>query len=89
MPTQIAAIPVHQFDPNQPNCTYDCLGDGWLLHSSDGKYVFVGDSGDVIDTASSRVVGHITNLYNSRIFIEVDWSNGVPTFTTTRSGIGR
>ena len=89
MPTQIAAIPVHQFDPNQPNCTYDCLGDGWLLHSSDGKYVFVGDSGDVIDTASSRVVAHITNLYNSRVFIEADWSNGVPTFTTTRSGIGR
>src|SRR2546429_5293517 len=31
-------------------CAYDCLGDGWLHHSLDGRYVFVGDSGDVIDT---------------------------------------
>jgi hypothetical protein len=88
-PTQIAAIPVHAFDPNQPNCSYDCLGDGWLLHSSDGKYVFVGDSGDVIDTTTQTVVANIPNLYNSRIFIEGDWTNSAPSFTTSRVGVGR
>jgi hypothetical protein len=87
-PRQVAAIPVTPFDPNQPNCTYDCLGDGWLLHSSDGNYVFVGDSGDIINTVSRSVIGHIQSLYNTRVFIEIDWQNGVPTFTTTRSGLG-
>ena len=35
-------------------CRYDCLRDGWLLHSLSGRYVFVGDSGDVIRTGSRR-----------------------------------
>jgi DNA-binding beta-propeller fold protein YncE len=87
-PVQIAAIPVHSFNPNQAPCTYDCLGDGWLLHSSDGHYVFVGDSGDVIDTTTRSVVAHINQLYQTRVFIEIDWNNGTPTYTTTRSGIG-
>lgn len=87
-PKQIADIKVHPFNPNQSPCTYDCLGDGWLLHSSSGKYVFVGDSGDIIDTSSRSVVTNLSTLYNSRIFIEIDWQNGVPSFTTTRSGLG-
>lgn len=87
-PVQIAAIPVHAFNPNQSPCSYDCLGDGWLLHSSDGHYVFVGDSGDVIDTTTRTVAAHINQLYQTRVFIEIDWNNGTPTHTTTRSGMG-
>jgi DNA-binding beta-propeller fold protein YncE len=88
-PTQIATVPVHQFNMDQTPCTYDCLGDGWLLHSSDGRYVFVGDSGDVIDTSTQKVVANIPQLYQTRIYLEIDWSGGTPNFTTTRSGMGR
>jgi DNA-binding beta-propeller fold protein YncE len=88
-PAQIATIPVHAFNPNQSPCTYDCLGDGWLLHSSDGRYVFVGDSGDIIDTAARRVVAHLAQLYNTRVYLEIDLTNGAPSFTTTRYGLGR
>jgi hypothetical protein len=88
-PTQINWIPVHAFNGNQTPCSYDCLGDGWLLHSSDGRYVFVGDSGDVIDTATRTVVAHLNQLYNTRVYLEIDWSGGAPSFTTTRYGLGR
>ncbi len=88
-PTQVATIPVHTFNPSQSPCAYDCVGDGWLLHSSDGRYVFVGDSGDVIDTSTRRVVANIPQLYQTRVYVEVEWSGGVPTATSTRSGLGR
>jgi len=34
-------------------------------------------------------VGNLPPLRNTRQLIEVDWMNGVPTFTTTRFGLGR
>ncbi len=88
VPQQIADIPVHPFNQNQANCAYDCLGDGWLLHSTDGKYVFVGDTGDVIDTTARKSIANLNALFNSRVYIEIDWKNGIPTSTTTRSGLG-
>ena len=33
--------------------------DGWLLHSRDGRYVYVGRAGDVIDTATHEVVSYL------------------------------
>lgn len=75
---------------NESPCAYDCLRDGWLQLSSDGKYLFVGDSGDVIDTAARNVVAHLSALQNSRHGLtEVDWTNGVPSFTTTPFSVGR
>ena len=71
----------------ESGCAYDCDKDGWVLHSRDGRYVYVGDSGDVIDTQTRQVTGHVPALQNSRHgFIEVDWSNGAPTRTTTHFG---
>jgi len=87
-PVQLAAIPVHAFNPSQSPCSYDCLGDGWVLHSSDGRYVFVGDSGDVINTSTRTVVAHLNQLYETRVYLEIDSQNGSPTFATTRSGLG-
>ena len=48
----------------------------------------MGDAGDVIDTASRKVVANLDPLYNSRKMLEIDWQNGVPIFTTSRQGMG-
>jgi DNA-binding beta-propeller fold protein YncE len=69
-------------------CLYDCARDGWLLHSLDGRYVYVGDSGDVIDSASHSPVTMLPALRNTRVFLEVDWRAGAPVATTTRTGRG-
>ncbi len=72
----------------EQGCTYDCDKVGWVLHSRNGRYVFVGDSGDVIDTSTRSIVKNIDTLSNTRKFLEIDWQNGRPSFTTTRSGLG-
>jgi hypothetical protein len=59
-----------------------------VQHSRDGRYVFVGDAGDVFDTTTRRSVINLDPLYNSRIHLEIDWQNGVPIDTTTRQGLG-
>jgi len=46
----------------------------WLNLSRDGRYLFVGDSGDVIDTTTRRTVATIGAMTSSRYNIEVDWS---------------
>jgi DNA-binding beta-propeller fold protein YncE len=69
-------------------CLYDCTRDGWLLHSRDGRYVYVGDSGDVIDAIHHRPILELPALHNTRVFLEIDWQNGTPAATTTRSGLG-
>jgi hypothetical protein len=70
-------------------CSLDCNREGWVLHSQDGRFVFVGDSGDVIDVATHAVGAYLPALHDSRIYAEIDWQSGVPTFTTTRYGLGR
>jgi Fibronectin type III domain len=88
-PTQVANIKLtRQMTGTQVGCTYDCLREGWLQHSLDGRYLYVGDSGDVIDTKTRQSIANLEPLYNSRVFLEVDWSGGVPVATSTRSGVG-
>jgi len=87
-PIQIADIPLAPMTGTQAGCSYDCLREGWLQHSLDGRYVYVGDSGDVIDTATRKSVATLTPLANSRVEIEIDWSGGVPIATSSRSGLG-
>lgn len=50
----------------------------WLEHSLDGRCVFVGDSGDVIDTISRRVVAYLPELNATTKFVEIDWREGRP-----------
>jgi hypothetical protein len=72
---------------NESPCAYDCLKDGWLLHSRDGRYVYVGDSGDVIDTKTQQIATNLAPLQNCRHgYIEMEWSGGVTTGTTTHFG---
>ena len=88
-PRQVADIRLSRsMHHNESPCAYDCLADGWLQHSADGRFVYVGDAGDVIDTASRKVVANLDTLYNSRKMLEIDWQNGVPIFTTSRQGMG-
>ncbi len=69
-------------------CSYDCTRDGWLQHSRDGRYVYVGDAGDVIDTRTFRIVAHLQPLRESRKMLEIDWRNGRPVASTSRQGLG-
>jgi DNA-binding beta-propeller fold protein YncE len=87
-PVQVADIKVTSMAGNESNCAYDCLKDGWLQHSRDGRFVYVGDSGDVIDTATRKSVITLPALSNTRKMLEIDWQNGVPILTTSRSGLG-
>ena len=88
-PRQVADIRLpHPFTGSEQGCAADCLREGWLLHSRSGCYVYVGDSGDVISTATRRAVAFLQPLRDTRKFLEIDWRGGKPVSTTTRSGLG-
>jgi hypothetical protein len=53
---------------------------GSLLASSDGRYLYVGDAGDVIDVAKREQLLNLEALHQSRLMIEVDWVAGKPVF---------
>ncbi len=53
---------------------------GWLQHSADGRYVYVGDSGDVIDATKREEIANLEALHQSRLLLEVDWVDGRPEF---------
>jgi len=61
-------------------CAGACRRLGSLQHSSDGRYVYVGDSGDVISTADYEVVANLAALHNSRVAMEVVFSDGRPLY---------
>jgi hypothetical protein len=87
-PRSIASIPVAGWSGKESPCAYDCGQDGWLQHSLDGRFVYVGDSGEVIETATRRAQTTLSPLANTRKFIEIDWRGGAPVATSTRSGVG-
>jgi hypothetical protein len=69
-------------------CAYDCARDGWIQHSRSGRFVYVGDSGDVFSASTYRPVAYLPAMRESRKHIEIDWRDGVPVDTTSRSGLG-
>jgi sugar lactone lactonase YvrE len=88
-PAHIATVPVEGLEGSEQGCAYDCGRDGWVQHTLDGRYVFVGDGGVVIETATHSVVARIGNLLNTRKFIEIDWAAGRPVASSSREGVGR
>jgi Ig-like domain-containing protein len=76
------------FTGNQSPCLYDCGREGWIRHTRDGQYVLVGDSGNAINTSTRQVIATLPQLFNTRMFVEIDWQNGSPISTTTRQGMG-
>lgn len=59
-------------------CSRDCRRVGSLLLSEGGRYLYVGDSGDVIDTRTEEAVTNLEALHNSRVLLLVDWIDGRP-----------
>jgi hypothetical protein len=53
---------------------------GSLLGGSDGRYLYVGDAGDVIDVTRREQLLNLEAMHQSRLMIEVDWIDGKPTF---------
>ena len=61
-------------------CERACGRIGFLQHSADGRFVYVGDAGDVIDTRTREIVANLEALHNSRVQLEVDWVGGKAVF---------
>ena len=88
-PTKLADIQlVNAMSGNESGCAYDCLKDGWIHHSLDGRFVYVGDAGDVINTSTRTTVATLPALKNTRKMLEIDWQNGRPIATSSRTGVG-
>jgi hypothetical protein len=87
-PIPLGVIPVSGLSGKESPCGYDCGRDGWLQHSLDGRFVYVGDSGEVIDTATRTVLTTLATLANTRKSLEIDWAGGVPIATSGRLGVG-
>ncbi len=88
-PRLLANIPLsHSMSGEESPCSYDCARDGWIQHSRDGRFVYIGDSGDVIDAHTFRRIAFLPALRDSRKMIEIDWRGGVPVATTSRQGLG-
>ena len=47
---------------------------GWLKLSRDGRYLFAGDAGNVMNTQTRTAVGTMGALLDSRHNIEIDWA---------------
>jgi len=65
-------------------CPRACGRIGSLRHSADGRFVYVGDAGDVIDTRTREIVANVEALHNSRTQLEVDWVRGKAVFAGPR-----
>jgi hypothetical protein len=63
-----------------PCASHRCARLGWLQHSADGRYVYVGDAGDVIDATKREEISNLEALHQSRLLLEVDWVDGRPEF---------
>jgi hypothetical protein len=88
-PSQIAAVPVAGLGTgSEAGCKYDCTYGGWVQLSRDGRFLFVGDSGEVIETATRKVITTLSTLAQTKKSIEVDWQGGVPIATSGRTGVG-
>jgi hypothetical protein len=90
-PKQVADIALNgKLSGDESGCVYDCLKDGWLHHSRSGRFVFVGDSGDVIDTSLRKTITTLPAMANTRKEIEIDMQNGRTVWAmNNRSSIGR
>jgi hypothetical protein len=83
----IAIAPIQGTD--KPATAYDNLKAGWVLHSRRGDYVYVGDSGSVISTATRQQVVYLDALANGRHgIVEVEFDpTDVAVATSTHYGM--
>jgi len=80
-PRQVAEIPLsNPLTGDESPCSQACRRIGSLQGTADGSYLYVGDVGDVIDTAKGEVLTNLEALHNSRVHLEVDFSDGRPSY---------
>jgi len=53
---------------------------GSLTESADGRYLYVGNAGDVIDTQAQKSIANLPALEQATAVLEVDWIDGHPVF---------
>jgi hypothetical protein len=88
-PTFITSVPLNSLDGLESPCQTNCEREGWVLNDLSGRYVYVGDTGNVVDTRTLSVVKTLPALRNTRLMVEIDWTNGTTSATSTRFGLGR
>ena len=88
-PTFVASLQLGSLSGYSTPCQTYCEREGWVLNDLSGRYVYVGDSGDVIDTSTLASVQTLPSLQNTRQMVEIDWTNGAISATSTRFGLGR
>jgi hypothetical protein len=88
-PTLLGVVPVAGLSGEEEDCAYDCTRGGWIQLSIDGRFVFVGDSGEVIETATRKVVTTFPTLLNTKKSLEIEWAGGVPVASSERTGVGQ
>jgi hypothetical protein len=86
-PVRVADLRLTALGGERP-CQSNCEREGWVLHSLSGRYVYVADAGDVFDTSTRTIVATLPVLQNTRLLVEIDWTNGAPSATSTRFGLG-
>jgi DNA-binding beta-propeller fold protein YncE len=69
-------------------CLYDCRRDGWLQYSRDGRFLYVGDAGDVFNAHTWKQTAFVPALRNSRKFLELWWRNGAIVYEGARTSTG-
>ena len=87
-PKFVASVPLSSLAGFSSSCQTYCEREGWVLNDLSGRYVYVGDAGDVISTSTLKVVATLPALQNTRQMIEIDWTNGAISATSTRFGLG-
>lgn len=88
-PTFVKSVQLSSLNGYENPCQTYCEKEGWVLNDLSGRYVYVGDTGDVVDTSTLKSVMTLSSLQNTRQMIEVDWASGVTSATSTRFGLGR
>ncbi len=64
----------------EPCASTRCARIGSLQASADGRFLYVGDSGDVIDMNKREQLLNLEALHQSRLTLEVDWADGSRSF---------
>lgn len=87
-PTFVASVQLTSLSGYESTCQTYCEREGWVLNDLSGRFVYVGDTGNVVDTSTLSVVATLPALQNTRVLVEIDWTYGTPSATSTRFGLG-
>ena len=87
-PSFVASVSLTSLSGYESSCQTYCEREGWVLNDLSGRYVYVGDTGNVVSTSTLSVVTTLSALQNTRLMVEIDWTNGTTSATSTRFGLG-